>query len=74
MYQVRCSQILCKRSRVPSLDLGEVARSSFEYGPEIIRRHSKRFKLATNLMACFAEYQTVVIYILYVATSFQQVR
>ncbi|XP_015515344.2 proton-coupled amino acid transporter-like protein CG1139, partial [Neodiprion virginianus] len=70
---VRCAQILCKRVRVPSLDLGEVASSSFEYGPEFLRKYGRTFKAVTNVMACFAEYQTVIIYILYVATSFQQV-
>lgn len=55
------------------MNLGEVAQFSFESGPESLRKYERTFKVTTNVIVCFVEYQTVVIYALYVATSAQQV-
>ncbi|EGI61589.1 Proton-coupled amino acid transporter 4 [Acromyrmex echinatior] len=70
---VQCSQILCRRNRVPMLDLAETAQFSFQSGPERIRKYSRLFGVVTNVLIFFVHFQTAVIYILYVATSFQQV-
>ncbi|KAG5321786.1 S36A1 protein, partial [Acromyrmex heyeri] len=70
---VQCSQILCRRNRVPMLDLAETAQFSFQSGPERIRKYARLFGVLTNVVIFFVHFQTAVIYILYVATSFQQV-
>ncbi|XP_020287063.1 proton-coupled amino acid transporter-like protein pathetic [Pseudomyrmex gracilis] len=70
---VQCSQALCRRNRVPMLDFAETAQFSFQSGPERIRKYAKLFGVVTNIIICFVQFQAVVIYILYVATSFQQV-
>ncbi|XP_015590133.1 proton-coupled amino acid transporter-like protein pathetic [Cephus cinctus] len=70
---VQCSQILCKRERVPVLNFAETAGASFRSGPRKLQKYSIAFNVATNAIVCFVQYQTTVIYALYVATSFQQV-
>ncbi|XP_018299755.1 proton-coupled amino acid transporter-like protein pathetic [Mycetomoellerius zeteki] len=70
---VQCSQVLCRRNRVPMLDFAETAQFSFQSGPERIRKYAKLFGVVTNVIICFVHFQAAVIYILYVATSFQQV-
>ncbi|KAL6439646.1 hypothetical protein ACFW04_004022 [Cataglyphis niger] len=70
---VQCSQILCRRNRVPQLDFAETAQFSFQSGPERIRKYARLFGVVTNVIVCFVHFQAAVIYILYVATSFQQV-
>ncbi|XP_072765917.1 proton-coupled amino acid transporter-like protein pathetic [Anoplolepis gracilipes] len=70
---VQCSQALCRRNRVPMLDLAKTAQFSFQTGPERIRKYAKLFGVVTNVIICFVHFQAAVIYILYVATSFQQV-
>ncbi|XP_011879552.1 PREDICTED: proton-coupled amino acid transporter 1-like [Vollenhovia emeryi] len=70
---VQCSQALCRRNRVPMLDFAETAQFSFQAGPERIRKYARLFGVATNVIICFVHFQAAVIYILYVATSFQQV-
>lgn len=72
--QVQCSQALCRRNRVPMLDFAETAQFSFQAGPERIRKYARLFGVVTNVIICFVHFQAAVIYILYVATSFQQVR
>lgn len=72
--QVQCSQMLCRRNRVPMLNFAETAQFSFQAGPERIRKYAKLFGVVTNVIICFVHFQAAVIYILYVATSFQQVR
>ncbi|KAK2589149.1 hypothetical protein KPH14_001968 [Odynerus spinipes] len=69
---VRCAQILCRRHRVPKLDFAETVEVSFLTGPERTRAHGKTFGVFTNIVICFIQYIAVVIYILYVASSFQQ--
>lgn len=71
--QVQCSQALCRRNRVPMLDFAETAEFSFQAGPERIRKYARLFGVVTNVIICFVHFQAVVIYVLYVATSFQQV-
>ncbi|XP_018361673.1 PREDICTED: uncharacterized protein LOC108760307 [Trachymyrmex cornetzi] len=70
---VQCSQVLCRRNRVPMLDFAETAQFSFQSGPERIRKYARLFGVVTNVIICFVHFQGAVIYILYVATSFQQV-
>ncbi|XP_018407380.1 PREDICTED: uncharacterized protein LOC108783330 [Cyphomyrmex costatus] len=70
---VQCSQALCRRNRVPMLNFAETAQFSFQSGPERIRKYAKLFGVVTNVIICFVHFQAAVIYILYVATSFQQV-
>ncbi|XP_011155399.2 proton-coupled amino acid transporter-like protein pathetic isoform X2 [Solenopsis invicta] len=70
---VQCSQVLCRRNRVPMLDFAETAQFSFQAGPERIRKYARLFGVVTNVIICFVHFQAAVIYILYVATSFQQV-
>ncbi|XP_036142916.1 proton-coupled amino acid transporter-like protein pathetic [Monomorium pharaonis] len=70
---VQCSQVLCRRNHVPMLDFAETAQFSFQAGPERIRKYARLFGVVTNVIICFVHFQAAVIYILYVATSFQQV-
>jgi len=56
------------------LDFAETAQFSFQAGPERIRKYARLFGVVTNVIICFVHFQAAVIYILYVATSFQQVR
>ncbi|XP_008216698.1 proton-coupled amino acid transporter-like protein pathetic isoform X1 [Nasonia vitripennis] len=70
---VQCCQILCKRSHVPSLNFAETAEASFKLGPEPFRKYAGAFALATNVIVCFVQYETAVVYSIYVASSFQQV-
>lgn len=56
------------------LNFAETAQFSFQAGPERIRKYGSLFGVVTNVIICFVHFETVVIYILYVATSFQQVR
>ncbi|XP_023288802.1 proton-coupled amino acid transporter-like protein pathetic [Orussus abietinus] len=70
---VQCSQVLCKRSRVPMLDFASTADTAFQLGPEKFRKYATTFNLVTNIFVCFVQYQTTVIYALYVATSIEQV-
>ena len=56
------------------LDLAETARLSFQAGPVKIRKYARLFGVVTNVIICLVHYQAAVIYILYVATSFQQVQ
>ncbi|XP_076673491.1 proton-coupled amino acid transporter-like protein pathetic [Andrena cerasifolii] len=70
---VRCSQVLCRRNRIPALDLAQTATVSLQSGPEGIRKYGKIFGVFTNVLICFVQFQAAVVYILYVATSFQQV-
>ncbi|EZA61066.1 Proton-coupled amino acid transporter [Ooceraea biroi] len=65
---VKCSQMLCRRKRVPMLDFAETARSAFQTGPEWIRKYAEPFGVITNVIICFVHFQAAVIYILYVAT------
>ncbi|KAL6260498.1 hypothetical protein P5V15_008022 [Pogonomyrmex californicus] len=65
--------MLCRYNRVPTLDLAETAQFSFQRGPERIRKYGKLFSVVTNVIIIFVQFQACVIYILYVATSFQQV-
>ncbi|XP_025158981.1 proton-coupled amino acid transporter-like protein pathetic [Harpegnathos saltator] len=69
---VQCSQVLCRRNRVPMLDFAKTAEFSFQAGPERIRKYARPFGVLTNVIICFVHFQSAVIYILYVATSFQQ--
>lgn len=55
------------------LDFAETARLAFQSGPVRIRKYARLFGAITNVIICFAHYQSAVIYILYVATSCQQV-
>jgi hypothetical protein len=56
------------------LNFAETAQTSFEAGPEGIRKYAKVFAIITNVAICIVHYHGILIYILYVATSFQQVR
>ncbi|KAG7213062.1 hypothetical protein KM043_002393 [Ampulex compressa] len=70
---VHCAQTLCRRNRIPMLDFAKTAEISFGQGPRRIRKYDKMFGVVTNVVICFVHFQAVVIYILYVATSFQQI-
>ncbi|KAL2736045.1 proton-coupled amino acid transporter-like protein pathetic isoform X1 [Vespula maculifrons] len=70
---VQCSQILCRHHRLPNLDLAQTVEVSFLTGPENTRWCARGFAIFTNIIICFIQYSEVVIYILYVASSFQQV-
>ncbi|KAK1135195.1 hypothetical protein K0M31_007966 [Melipona bicolor] len=70
---VRSSHILCRRNRIPMLDFARTAEVSFENGPPELRKYGKTFGVTINAIVCFVHFQASVIYILYVATSFQQV-
>ncbi|XP_058789151.1 proton-coupled amino acid transporter-like protein pathetic [Phymastichus coffea] len=70
---VQCSQILCKRARIPSLNFAETAEVSFGLGPEPFRKYANAFGVATNVIVCFVQYETAVVYALYIASSLQQV-
>ncbi|KAK0094557.1 hypothetical protein PV326_010602 [Microctonus aethiopoides] len=69
---VQCSQILCKRIQKPSMDLAEIASTSFKFGPEKIRKYAVSLNVVTNILVCFIQYETAIIYSLYVASSTQQ--
>ncbi|KAK0082372.1 hypothetical protein PV325_010510 [Microctonus aethiopoides] len=70
---VQCSQILCKRIQKPSMDLAEIASTSFKFGPEKIRKYAVSLNVVTNILVCFIQYETAIIYSLYVASSTQQI-
>ncbi|CAD1472446.1 unnamed protein product [Heterotrigona itama] len=70
---VRSAQILCRRNRIPMLDFAGTAEVSFQNGPPELRKYGKTFGITINVIVCFVHFQASVIYILYVATSFQQV-
>ncbi|XP_063975259.1 proton-coupled amino acid transporter-like protein pathetic [Diachasmimorpha longicaudata] len=70
---VQCTQNLCTRSRKSSLSFAETARVSFEHGPNCIRKYSTAFGVFVNVLVCFVQYQTSVVYTLYIATSSQQI-
>lgn len=71
--QVKCSQVLCARTKKSSLSFAETARMSFEYGPNCIRKYATTFGVFVNILVCFVQYETAVVYTLYIATSSQQV-
>ncbi|XP_014296569.1 proton-coupled amino acid transporter-like protein pathetic [Microplitis demolitor] len=71
--RVQCSHILCKRFKKPSMDLAEIVSSSFALGPKRIRKYTPHFNVITNILICFIQYETVIIYSIYVATSTQQI-
>ncbi|XP_015438308.1 PREDICTED: proton-coupled amino acid transporter 1-like [Dufourea novaeangliae] len=70
---VRCAQVLCRRNRIPMLDFAKTAEVSLQSGPLRIRKYGKIFGVFTNIIVCVVHFQAVVIYTIYVATSFQQV-
>ncbi|XP_014208766.1 proton-coupled amino acid transporter-like protein pathetic [Copidosoma floridanum] len=70
---IRCSQILCKRSRVPALSLAQTAEASFKHGPQVLHKFARAFGIATNILVCGVQVQTTIVYILYVSSSFKQV-
>ncbi|XP_074103302.1 proton-coupled amino acid transporter-like protein pathetic isoform X1 [Cotesia typhae] len=70
---VQCSHILCRRFKKPSMDLAEIVSSSFTIGPERFRKYAVHFNILTNVLVCFIQYETVVIYSIYVGTSTQQI-
>lgn len=74
IMQVQCSQILCKRSHKTSMDLAETVFTSFQHGPKRIRKYAVHVNVVTNIFVCFIQYETTIIYALYVATSAKQVR
>ena len=72
--QVQCCQILCRRARVPTLKFAGTAETAFRLGPEPFRKYAATFALAVNIIVCFVQYETAIVYELYIATSFEQVR
>ncbi|XP_034187802.2 proton-coupled amino acid transporter-like protein pathetic [Osmia lignaria lignaria] len=70
---VRCSQLLCRRYHIPMLDFAKTVETSFESGPENIRKYGRQCGIFTNVIVCFVHCQAAVIYILYVSSSLQQV-
>lgn len=72
--QVQCSQILCKRARIPSLNFAETSEVAFGLGPGPFRKYANAFGVTTNVIVCFVQYETAVVYALYIASSLQQVR
>ncbi|KAJ8676540.1 hypothetical protein QAD02_012327 [Eretmocerus hayati] len=70
---VQCSQELCKRARVPSLDFAGTCEMSFKLGPKPLQNLGKTFATFTNIIVCTSQFKTAVVYTLYIATAFMQV-
>lgn len=70
---VKCSHIICRRARIPSLGFADVAEMAFLAGPEGVRKYSRlsRFLintfLVTDLLGCCC------VYVVFVAHNIKQV-
>ncbi|XP_016914190.1 proton-coupled amino acid transporter-like protein pathetic isoform X1 [Apis cerana] len=69
---VQCSQILCRRNRVPMLDFAKTAEASFLSGPPKIQKYGRTFGVLINVVVCLVHFQGTAISILYASTLFQQ--
>lgn len=70
---MQCSQILCRRNRVPMLDFAKTAEASFLSGPPKIQKYGRTFGVLINVVVCLIHLQSTTISILYASTLFQQV-
>lgn len=70
---VQCSQIFCRRNRVPMLDFAKTAEASFLSGPPKIQKYGRTFGVLINVVVCLVHFQGTAISILYASTLFQQI-
>lgn len=69
---VKCSQIVCRRSRIPSLSFAEIAEASFLAGPKAMHRWSRLARFLINLFLVLDLLGCCCVYNLFVATNLKQ--
>ncbi|KAJ9584880.1 hypothetical protein L9F63_020780, partial [Diploptera punctata] len=66
------SQTLCRRLKIPSLAFGETAEAAFKCGPPRFRKYSNISRIIVNAVLSFTNYASVCVYVVFIATSAQQ--
>lgn len=70
---VRSSHVLCKRTKTPQMTYAETAEAAFASGPLKLRGLSKFVKILVNTALCATYVGGACVYVVFIATSIQQV-
>ncbi|KAL1117154.1 hypothetical protein AAG570_004481, partial [Ranatra chinensis] len=70
---VKCSHILCRRMKVPSLGFADVAEVAFMAGPKSVRKFSTLARATINLFLVVDLLGCCCVYIVFVAKNIKQV-
>lgn len=70
---VKCSHELCKRLQVPALNFAGVVFSSFETGPQGLRRYSHVARSLINLFLIVTQLGFCCVYFVFVAVNIQEI-
>lgn len=70
---VKCSQILCRRTQVPSLAFADIAETAFLAGPEALHKWSRFARFIINSFLIIDLIGCCCVYIVFVATNIKQI-
>lgn len=70
---VRTSHILCRRTKTPQMTYAETAHAAFLCGPKPVRPWANASKIFVNTALCATYVGGACVYIVFIATSIQQV-
>lgn len=71
---VRTSHILCRRTKTPKMNYAETAYAAFLCGPKQVRPWANASKIFVNAALCATYVGGACVYVVFIATSIQQVR
>lgn len=69
---VKCSQLICRRARIPSLSFAEIAETAFLAGPSGLHKWSRLARFIINLFLVLDLLGCCCVYNLFVATNVKQ--
>lgn len=70
---VKCSHILCRRARIPSLAFADIAETAFLAGPEQLHKWSRFARFIINTFLVVDLIGCCCVYVVFVATNIKQV-
>ncbi|XP_047119233.1 proton-coupled amino acid transporter-like protein pathetic isoform X2 [Schistocerca piceifrons] len=70
---VKCSHELCRRNQVPSLGFSDVVETSFQTGPQPLRKYSSYAKVMINVFLCITQLGFCCVYFVFVAANLRDV-
>ncbi|XP_054003935.1 proton-coupled amino acid transporter-like protein pathetic [Hylaeus anthracinus] len=70
---VRSSHVLCKRTKTPKMTYAETAEAAFLYGPKPVRPFANASRIFVKIALCCTYIGGVCVYVVFVATSIQQI-
>ncbi|XP_043254423.1 proton-coupled amino acid transporter-like protein pathetic [Colletes gigas] len=70
---VRSSHVLCKRTKTSSMTYAETAEAAFLYGPKSVRPFANISRIFVEIALCATYIGGACVYVVFVATSIQQV-